>query len=85
MCMCLCVQGSVKLRVTLKLVSRLKRNGHRILLFSQSRLMLDILQSALVSLNNILFICANILFYLFLSCSLMFYHIHIVNIAVYIV
>jgi SNF2 family DNA or RNA helicase len=38
------MQGSVKLRVLLKLVRRLHREGHRMLIFSQSKLMLDIVQ-----------------------------------------
>ena len=41
------MKGSVKLRVLSKLVSRLHERGHRILVFSQSRLMLDIIQKSL--------------------------------------
>jgi hypothetical protein len=44
------LQGSIKLRVVVKLVDRLKRRGHRMLIFSQSRMMLDILQTALAQL-----------------------------------
>lgn len=39
--------GSIKLRVLLQLCRRLHRAGHRTLVFSQSRLMIDIIQSAL--------------------------------------
>ena len=39
--------GSIKLRVLLQLTRRLHRAGHRMLVFSQSRLMLDIIQRAL--------------------------------------
>jgi SNF2 family DNA or RNA helicase len=38
------LQDSVKLRVCTKLTQRLKRAGHRMLIFSQSKKMLDILQ-----------------------------------------
>ena len=38
------LRDSIKLRVLLRLSQRLKRAGHRILVFSQSRLMLDIMQ-----------------------------------------
>ena len=38
------MKGSVKLRVLVKLVGRFHRRGHRTLVFSQSRLMLDIIQ-----------------------------------------
>lgn len=42
------LQGSVKLRVLLKMCRRLLRTSHRILVFSQSKLMLDIIQRVLV-------------------------------------
>ena len=38
------IQGSVKLRVLVKLVRRLQLAEHRMLIFSQSKLMLDIIQ-----------------------------------------
>jgi SNF2 family DNA or RNA helicase len=41
------LQGSVKLRVLLKMCRRLLRDKHRILVFSQSKLMLDIIQRVL--------------------------------------
>jgi SNF2 family DNA or RNA helicase len=41
------LRGSIKLRILLKLVHRLHYAGHRTLIFSQSRLMLDILQRVL--------------------------------------
>jgi DNA excision repair protein ERCC-6-like len=41
------LRGSIKLRVLLKLVRRLHLAGHRTLVFSQSRLMLDIIQRVL--------------------------------------
>jgi hypothetical protein len=40
-------QDSVKLRVMVKLTQRLKRAGHRLLVFSQSKKMLDIIQKVL--------------------------------------
>ena len=42
------LRGSIKLRILLKLVHRLHYSGHRILIFSQSKLMLDIIQRLLV-------------------------------------
>lgn len=42
------LRGSIKLRILLKLVHRLHFAGHRTLIFSQSRLMLDIIQFLLV-------------------------------------
>eukprot|EP01038_Epipyxis_sp_PR26KG_P004727 gene4727-6632_t len=42
------LQGSIKLRVLSKLVTRLHRNGHRTLIFSQSKLMLDVIQFVLL-------------------------------------
>lgn len=42
------LRGSIKLRILLKLVHRLHFAGHRTLIFSQSRLMLDIIQYLLV-------------------------------------
>ena len=41
------LQGSTKLRVTVSLADRLVNAGHRVLIFSQSRLMCDILQRVL--------------------------------------
>jgi SNF2 family DNA or RNA helicase len=43
----MCAQDSVKLRVMVKLTQRLKRAGHRLLVFSQSKKMLDIIQKVL--------------------------------------
>lgn len=42
------LRGSIKLRILLKLVHRLHYAGHRTLVFSQSRLMLDIIQRVFV-------------------------------------
>ena len=42
------LRGSIKLRILLKLVHRLHFAGHRTLVFSQSRLMLDIIQRVFV-------------------------------------
>lgn len=41
------LRGSIKLRVLTKLVYRLHQEGHRTLIFSQSRLMVDIIQRVL--------------------------------------
>eukprot|EP01035_Chromulina_nebulosa_P018311 gene18311-23997_t len=41
------LQGSVKLRVLCKLCKRLIRSNHRVLVFSQSKLMIDIIQRVL--------------------------------------
>ena len=38
------LRDSVKLRVLIKLTQRLTRQGHRVLVFSQSKLMVDIMQ-----------------------------------------
>jgi SNF2 family DNA or RNA helicase len=38
------LQGSVKLRVLMKMLRRLRREQHRVLVFSQSRSMLDIIR-----------------------------------------
>ena len=43
------LEGSVKLQVLVELVSRLRNNKHRILIFSQSRMIVDILQYVLHS------------------------------------
>ena len=41
------LQESSKLRFTLEVVQNLKENGHRVLIFSQSRKMLDIVDKVL--------------------------------------
>lgn len=41
------LQGSIKLRVLVKMISRLRSQSHRILIFSQSKSMLDIIQYVL--------------------------------------
>ena len=41
------LQESSKLRFTLEVVLNLKENGHRVLIFSQSRKMLDIVDKVL--------------------------------------
>jgi SNF2 family DNA or RNA helicase len=45
------LRGSIKLRILLKLIHRLHYAGHRTLVFSQSRLMLDIIRKVLTHHN----------------------------------
>ncbi len=45
------LRGSVKLRVLVKMVTALIENGHRVLVFSQSKLMLQIIQHILIAFD----------------------------------